>query len=96
MQRTTKIRKSLTRYHQTNKISDFQRKLKEGISNTKSSPDVYAFAGRTTNIYKFPPQDYKKLLHGNITKSYKKSPTRLEKLIYLKAKEISAGIHETN
>ena len=62
---------------------NFQRKLKEGISNTKSSPSVYAFADKNTNIYKFPPQDSKKLLHGNITKSYKKSPTRLEKFINL-------------
>ena len=64
------------------KIS-FQRKLNEDILNIKSSPDVYALAGNTTNIYKLPPQDYRKLLHENITKSYKKSPTRLEKSINL-------------
>ena len=71
---------------------NFQRKLKEDILNIKSSPDVYAFADKTTNIYKLPPQDYKKLLHENITKSYKKSPTRLEKSINLEAKEIAAGV----
>ena len=71
---------------------NFQRKLKEDISNVKSSPDVYAFADNTTNIYKLPPQDYKKLLYENITKSYKKSPTRFEKFINLEAKEISAGV----
>ena len=60
--------------------------------NIKSSPDVYTFADKTTNIYKLPPQDYKKLLHENITKSYKKSPTRLEKSINLEAKEIAAGV----
>ena len=70
----------------------FQRKLKEDILNIKSSPDVYTFADKTTNIYKLPPQDYKKLLHENITKSYKKSPTRLEKSINLEAKEIAAGV----
>ena len=62
---------------------NFQRKLKEGISNIKSSPDVYAFAGKTTNIYKFSSQDYKTLLPENMTKSYKKSPTRLENIINL-------------
>ena len=62
------------------------------ILNIKSSLDVYAFADKTTNIYKLPPQDYKKLLHENITKSYKKSPTRLEKSINLEAKEIAAGV----
>ena len=70
----------------------FQRKLKEDILNIKSSPDVYAFADKTTNTYKLPPQDYKKLSHENITKSYKKSPTRLEKSINLEAKEIAAGV----
>ena len=60
--------------------------------NIKSSPDVYAFADKTTNIYKLPPQDYRKLLHENITKSYKKSPTRFEKSINLEAKEIAAGV----
>ena len=60
--------------------------------NIKSSPDVYAFADKTANIYKLPRQDYRKLLHENITKSYKKSPTRLEKSINLEAKEVAAGV----
>ena len=51
---------------------NFQRKLKENILNINSSPDNYAFAAKTTNIYKLLPQDYNKLLHKNITKSYKK------------------------
>ena len=71
---------------------NFQRKLKEDISNIKSSADVYAFGDKTTNIYELPPQDYKKLLHENIPKSCKKSTTRLEKSINLEAKEIAAGI----
>ena len=71
---------------------NFQRKLKDDILNIKSSPDVYAFADKTTNIYKLPPQDYRKLLHENITKSYKKSPARLEKSINLEAKKIAAGV----
>ena len=37
------------------------------------------FPGKTTNIYILPPQDYKKLLHENTTKYYKKSLTCLEK-----------------
>ena len=72
--------------------NSFQRKLNEDILNIKSSPDVYAFADKTTNIYKLPPQDYRKLLHENITKSYKKLPTRLEKSVNLEAKEIAAGV----
>ena len=72
---------------------NFQRKLKEDISNIKSSPDVYAFSDKTTNIYRLPPGDYKKLLlYENIIKSYKKLRFRLEKSINLEAKEIAAGI----
>ena len=59
--------------------------------NIKSLRDLYVFTDKT-NIYKLPPQDYKRLLHENITKSYKKSPTRLEKSINLEAKEIAAGV----
>ena len=70
----------------------FQRKLNEDILNIKSSPYVYAFADQTTNIYRLPPQDYRKILHENITKSYKKSPARLEKSINLEAKKIAAGV----
>ena len=70
----------------------FQRKLNEDILNIKSSLDVYALADKTTNIYKLPPQDYRKLLHENITKSYKKSPTRLGKSLNLEAKQIAAGV----
>ena len=44
---------------------NFQGKLKEDIFNIKSSPDVYVFSDKTTNIYKLPPQDYKKLLQKN-------------------------------
>ena len=64
---------------------------KEDILNIKSLRDLYVFTDKT-NIYKLPPQDYKRLLHENITKSYKKSPTRLEKSINLEAKEIAAGV----
>ena len=72
---------------------NFQRKLKEDILNIKSLRNVYAFAEKTTtNIYKLPPQDYKKLLQENIIKSYKKSTTRLEISINLEAKEIAAGV----
>ena len=60
---------------------NFHRKLKKDNLNRKSSPDAYVFADKATNIYNLPPQDYKKLLHENITKSYKKSPICLEKSI---------------
>ena len=36
------------------------------------------FADKTTDLYEIPPNDYKRLLHGNITKIYKKSTEGLE------------------
>ena len=96
MQRNAKLWKRFTRYTKLIKFrivkDSFGRKLNEDILNIKSSPNVYAFADKTTNVYKLPPQDYRKLLHENITKSYKKSPTRFEKSINLEARKIAAGV----
>ena len=68
--------------------------MQKNISNIKSLPDIYAFHDKTTNIYKLSPQDYKRLLNENITKSSEKSPTRLEKSKNLEAKKIGKGIKQ--
>ena len=68
---------------------DFQEQMKEDISNINSSPDVFIFANKTNNIYKAPPEQYKKFLKENVTKAYKKSTERLEKSINLEAKNIA-------
>ena len=39
-------------------------------------------------MYELTPKQYKKLLRGNVTKSYRKAPSRLENSINLEAKEI--------
>ena len=67
----------------------FQRKMKEDIRKLKSSKNVYVFADKTTNIYEVPPDEYKKLLKENITKTYRKSTPRLEKPLNLEAKQIA-------
>ena len=67
---------------------DFQEQMKSDLSDIKASPDVLMFADKTSNIYKVPPQEYKKLLKENITKNCKKSPERLEKAINMEAKNI--------
>ena len=68
---------------------DIQWQTKEDISNRNSSPDVFIFADKTNNLYKAPPEQYKKLLKENVTKTYKKSTERLEKSINLGAKNIA-------
>ena len=70
-------------------IDDFQEQMKEDISSINSSPDVFVFADKTNIIYKAPPEEYKKLLEENVTKTYKKSTERLEKSINLEAKIIA-------
>ena len=67
----------------------FQRKMKEDIPKLKSSKNVYVLADKTTNTYEVPPDEYKKLLKENITKTYRKSPPRLEKALNLEAKQIA-------
>ena len=75
------------------KLNDsFQEKMKPDISEIKSSPNVFIFTDKTSNIYKAASQEYNKLLKYNITKSYKKSTDRLEKAINMEAKNIAKKI----
>ena len=53
---------------------------------------MFVFADKTTNMYEIPPNDYKRLLHENITKTYKKSTKRLENAINMEAKHIAEDI----
>ena len=71
---------------------DFRTKMKHDILNIKSSPNVFLFADKTTNLYEIPPNDYKRLLLENITKTYKKSTKRLENAINMEAKYITEKI----
>ena len=66
----------------------FQKKLKEDIPKIKQSPNVFAFAGKTSNTYEMPEQQHKKLLH-DVTKTHKKAPPKLETSINLEAKNIA-------
>ena len=71
---------------------DFQTKMKNNISKIKSYPNVFVPADKATNLYEMPPNDYKKLVYENITKTYKKSTYLLEHAINMKAKHIAKGI----
>ena len=41
------------------------------MTKVKNSKNIFVFADKSTNIYEMPPDQYKKLLRDNITKSYK-------------------------
>ena len=71
---------------------DILSKMKHDILKIKSSPNVFVFVDKTTNLYEIPSNDYKGLLHENITKTYKKSTKRLENAINMEAKHIAENI----
>ena len=51
------------------------------------------FADKTTNMYEVSATEYKKLLHDNISKTYRKSTSRLKKAINMEAKCIAKKIN---
>ena len=69
-----------------------QIKNKHGSLKIKSSPNMFVFVEKTTNLYELPPNYYKQLLHENITKVYKKSKKRRENAINMEAKHITENI----
>ena len=70
--------------------------MKDDINKIKSSLNVFVPADKTTNMNELTPKEYKKLLRNNVTKTYRKAPTRLEKAINLEAKEIAKNINLDN
>jgi hypothetical protein len=45
--------------------------LANDLKKINSSPNIFVFADKTRNIYETPLDTYDKLLHNNITKTYK-------------------------
>ena len=76
-----------------NQKNTFQKKLKADINEIKKSTDVFVFADKTSNIYKMTPQEHKKLLKENVTKTYKKAPPKVETAINLEAKCIATNLN---
>ena len=74
-------------------IDAFQKKLKEDIPKIKQSPNIFVFADKTGNIYEMPEQQHNKLLHDNVTKTYKKAPPKLKTSVNLEAKNIAKLIN---
>ena len=63
--------------------------MKEDVSSINSSTEVLIFADKTNNIYKATPEQYKKFLKDNVTKTYQKSSDLLEKSINMEIKQIA-------
>ena len=70
----------------------FLNKLSSDARTINNSKEVYVPADKTTNLYKLPPQDYKKLLHDNITAKYKKTNIQQQTRIDREAKKIAGNL----
>ena len=75
-----------------NKSNAFQRSLKRDILKISKSKDLFVPADKTTNLYAMPPDDYKKLLAENVTKTYKKAEPGAKRAIDREARDIAADL----
>ena len=73
--------------------SDFQKKLTRDRKTIQSSAEVYVPADKSTNIYKMSPDNYTKLLHDNVTATYKKTNASTKRKIDLEAKDIATDLN---
>ena len=69
--------------------NEFQKKLKEDIKLINSSKNILLSADKTQNFYEIKKEDYEKIIHENVTKTYKKSDVSLPKKINKEAKRIA-------
>ena len=72
----------------TNIRSEFLHHLNRDIESIRSSKNVLVFAEKSTNLYKFSCENYQKLLHNNITQTYKKAPKNAKRDIKRTTKKV--------
>ena len=72
--------------------NDFQAKLKKDAIEIKKSDKIFVFADKSNNIYKVGKSEYKKLLHENVTKNYKKTTDSVINKIDIESKKIAESI----
>ena len=69
--------------------STFQEQLKKDNQQIRQSNQLFVSADKSRNIYKMNKEDYEKLMHENITKTYKKTNESKIKTINKSAKKIA-------
>ena len=72
--------------------NDFQEKLKKDAIEIKKSDKIFVFADKSNNTYKVEKSVYKKLLHENVTKNYKKTTDSVINKIDLESKKIAESL----
>ena len=75
---------------------EFLNKLNEDINKIRSLDKMFVSADKTRNYYEITEQNYNKILHDNITKTYKKTQPSLPKNINMKAKKITESFNIDN
>ena len=58
----------------TNIRNEFLDYLNRDIESIRSSKNVLVFADKSTSLNELARENYQKLLHDNITQTYKKAP----------------------
>ena len=76
----------------TNVKSQFLNKLKNDVKEINKSEKLLVFADKTNNMYRMDKEHYEKMLHDNITKSYKKSANGILEDINNEAREIAKSL----
>ena len=72
--------------------NSFQRQLNEDITQIKRDSKIFGSADKSPNIYKMDRETYEKLLHENITKTYKKTDKKKVRAINIDAKKIAKDL----
>ena len=71
----------------------FQQKLNGDLKNNRNSKNLFVFADKTSNLYEITKENYNKLLHGHITKTYKETDSSMKDKIAKEAANISKSFH---
>ena len=66
--------------------------LRSVVRTIQSSSKLFIPADKSTNLYKMQVQDYKKLLHENITAKYQKTDRKNINIVNHEAKELAEDL----
>ena len=69
--------------------NDFQDQMKSDIESIKKSKNIYVFADKTNNLYETDIKNHNKLLIDNISKTYKKTDTKIFNTINKEVKKLA-------
>ena len=70
----------------------FRNKLKQDLETIRSSKNLLAFAGKSTNLYELSKESHEKLLHDSITQTYKKPPVNAKQKIDRESKKFAKNL----